>query len=47
MKDLDLPHVDARLRPLDETARQDAAAFAERWALGAAMTRIVDVLDTV
>jgi 5'-3' exonuclease len=47
VKDLDLPVADARLHPLDENARQDAAAFAERWALRAAMTRIVDVLDTV
>ncbi|MEU1973330.1 5'-3' exonuclease [Microbacterium sp. NPDC019599] len=47
VRDLDLPAVDARLRPLDDGAKQDAAAFAERWALGAAMTRIVDALDAV
>ena len=47
VRDLDLPEVDTLLRPLDDSAKKDAAALAERWALGAAMTRIVDILDTV
>ncbi|WP_345802350.1 5'-3' exonuclease [Microbacterium sp. AZCO] len=47
VKDLDLPRVDTRLRPLSPEAKADAAALAERWALGAAMNRIVDALDTV
>lgn len=46
VKSLDLPTVDALLRPLDDAARADAAALAERWALGASMTRIVETLDT-
>lgn len=44
VRDLPLPPVDSRLRPLDE-AKTDAAALAERWALGTAMTRIVEALD--
>lgn len=47
VRDLDLPDVDATLRPLDEQARADASALAERWALGAAMNRIVEALDRV
>jgi 5'-3' exonuclease len=47
VKNLDLPAVDSRLRPLDEQAKTDAAALAERWALGAAMTRIIEALDAV
>jgi len=47
VRDLDLTVPDNLLRPLDESAKKDAAALAERWALGAAMTRIVDILDTV
>ena len=47
VRDLDLNVPDTLLRPLDESAKKDAAALAERWALGAAMTRIVDILDTV
>jgi 5'-3' exonuclease len=47
VKTLDLPSVDSRLRPLDERAKADAAALAERWALGAAMNRIIEALDTV
>ena len=46
VKNLDLPEADSRLRPLDEHARADAASLAEQWALGSAMTRIVDALDT-
>ncbi|MBW9093996.1 5'-3' exonuclease [Microbacterium jejuense] len=47
VRDLDLQVPEHRLRPLDETAKADAAALAERWALGGAITRIVDALDTV
>lgn len=47
VRDLELPAVDARLRPLGDAERADAAALAERWALGAAMTRIVDALDAL
>ncbi|MDY0909954.1 5'-3' exonuclease [Microbacterium sp. CFBP9034] len=47
VRDLPIPAVDSRLRPLDQRAKADAAALAERWALGAAMTRIVDTLDRI
>jgi 5'-3' exonuclease len=47
VRDLALDVPDPRLHPLDGTAKADAAALAERWALGAAMTRIVSALDTV
>jgi 5'-3' exonuclease len=49
VRDLDLPETetDSRLRSLDDTQRGDAAALAERWALGTAMTRITDALDAV
>ena len=47
VRDLDLPAVDARLHALSEAQRTDAAALAERWALGTAMTRIIDTLDAV
>ncbi|NYE20609.1 5'-3' exonuclease [Microbacterium immunditiarum] len=47
VRDLDLPEVDARLRPLDESAKADAAGFAGRWGLGGAMTRLIDALDRV
>lgn len=46
VRDLPLPEIDSRLHPLDEKARADAAALAERWALGSAMTRIIDALDS-
>ncbi|WP_442575492.1 5'-3' exonuclease [Microbacterium sp. F51-2R] len=45
VKNLDLPAVDARLRPLEEQQRTDAVALAERWAIGSAMTRIIDAFD--
>ncbi|GAA5097549.1 5'-3' exonuclease [Microbacterium yannicii] len=47
VRDLPLDVPDARLRALDEQAKTDAAALAERWALGTAMTRIIDALDAV
>ena len=47
VRDLDLPEVDTLLRPLDESMKKDAAALAERWALGTAMTRIIDALDAL
>lgn len=47
VRDLPLEVPDPRLSPLDEQAKAAAAALAERWALGASMTRIVDALDTV
>lgn len=45
VKDLDLGEIDSRLPVLDESARTDAAALADRWALGGAMTRVIDALD--
>lgn len=45
VKDLELPATDARLRAPDDTQRADADALAEQWALGTAMTRILDALD--
>lgn len=45
VKDLELPATDARLRAPDDAQRADAAALAEQWALGTAMTRIIDALD--
>ncbi len=45
VKNLDLPDVDSRLRPLTDTERTDAAALADEWALGTAMTRIITALD--
>ena len=47
VRDLPLEVPDRRLRALDAQAKTDAAALAERWALGSSMTRIVDALDTV
>ncbi|SDH30626.1 5'-3' exonuclease [Microbacterium pygmaeum] len=43
-KDLDLGEVDSRVRAPDDKTRADAAALADRWALGTAMTRIIDAL---
>jgi len=47
VRDLDLTDADTLLRPLDDGAKRDAAALAEQWALGTAMTRIIDALDAV
>ena len=47
VKDLDLAETDSRLRALDDAGRADAAALAEQWALGTAMTRIIGALDGV
>ena len=47
VRDLELPEIDTRLRPLDESQKKDAAALAEQWALGTAMTRIIDALDAI
>lgn len=47
VRDLPLPEVDARLRPLDAAAKAATSSLAERWALGTAMTRILDALDRV
>ncbi|WP_127475399.1 5'-3' exonuclease [Microbacterium sulfonylureivorans] len=47
VRDLPLPEIDARLHPLDDKAKEDASALAERWALGTAMTRIIAALDAV
>ena len=47
VRDLPLPEVDARLRPLDDEQKSHAAALAEHWSLGSAMARIVDALDRV
>ena len=45
VKDLDLPDVDSQLRAPDDRQRADAAALADRWALGGAVARILDALD--
>lgn len=45
VKGLELPGTESRLRALDDARRADAASLAEQWALGTAMTRIVDALD--
>lgn len=47
VRDLELAEVDGRLRPLDEAQRADAAALAERWALGGSMDRLIAALATV
>ncbi|MCC2031938.1 5'-3' exonuclease [Microbacterium allomyrinae] len=47
VRDLPLTLPDATLHPLDEQEKADAAALAERWALGTAMKRILDAFDTV
>lgn len=47
VRDLPLPEVDARLRPLDDSRRADAEALAGRWALGSSMARIIDALDAL
>ena len=47
VRDLDLPDVDARLRPLTAEQRADAATLAATWALGSSMNRIIDALDAV
>ena len=43
-KNLDLGDVDSRLPTPHENARADAAALAEQWSLGSAMSRILDAL---
>jgi len=45
VKDLDLAETDSRLRVPGEKSRADAADLAEQWALGTAMTRIIDALE--
>ncbi|MFB8386020.1 5'-3' exonuclease H3TH domain-containing protein [Microbacterium sp. NPDC055910] len=47
VRDLPLPDVDARLRPLGEQQKTDAAALAERRGLGTSMHRLVTALDGV
>lgn len=44
VRDLDLPAVDGRLRPLDATQVAAAREFARRWGLDSAMTRILGAL---
>jgi 5'-3' exonuclease len=46
VKDLDLAETDSRLRVPGEKSRADAAALAGQWALGTAMARIIDALET-
>lgn len=46
VRDLDIPEVEARLHPLDGRQRAVTATLADRWALGAAVSRITDALDT-
>ena len=43
-KNLDLGDVESRLPTPHENARADAAALAEQWSLGSAMSRILDAL---
>jgi 5'-3' exonuclease len=45
VRDLDLPTLETRLHPLDETQRADAAKLAERWGLGGAVDRLIAALD--
>lgn len=44
VRDLDLPEVDARIRPVDAETAEAAREFAERWGLTSAMTRILGAL---
>jgi 5'-3' exonuclease len=44
VRDLDLPSTDATIRPLDAQQVAAARAFAERWGLDSAMTRILAAL---
>ncbi len=46
VRDLPLEDVDSRVKPIDDDAKADAAALAERWGLGAAMTRVIDALGS-
>ena len=46
VRDLALPAVDARIRPLDGAATATAREFAERWGLDSAMTRILGSLPS-
>ena len=45
VKDLPLAETDSRVRAPGEKSRADAAALADQWALGTAMTRIIDALE--
>jgi 5'-3' exonuclease len=45
-KDLALGEIFSRVLVPDEAVRADAAALADRWALGTAVTRILDALET-
>jgi len=45
VRDLELAPMQTRLPVLDETAREKVSALAERWGLGASMTRVVAALD--
>ena len=45
VRDLPLAAPDSRLRALTAQQKTDAAGLAEQWALGTAMTRIIDALD--
>ncbi|MBD3940770.1 5'-3' exonuclease [Microbacterium sp. NEAU-LLC] len=47
VRDLPLEVPDHRLRPLDESAKSHVRALGDEWALGTAITRIVDALDAV
>jgi 5'-3' exonuclease len=47
VRDLPLDVPDHQLRPLDAAAKAEAAALAEKWALGTAVTRIVAALDAL
>jgi 5'-3' exonuclease len=47
VRDLDLPDVDSRLRPLTAEQKADAAALADRWALGSSIDRIIAALDGI
>jgi 5'-3' exonuclease len=43
-RDLDLPSVDARLRPLDQAGAEVAAEMQESWGLGGSVTRLLQAL---
>jgi 5'-3' exonuclease len=47
VRDLDLPEIDARVRPFTDEERADAAALAARWALGGSMDRLLDALSAL
>lgn len=45
VRDLDLPDIDARLRPPSADARETLAALAARWGLGGSLDRLLTALE--